>query len=526
MSPKEEYKTMSIIPRPVHQISCEDYFKLIPQTVIAARGEAAGVARQLADMLSPATGFAFQVLDNPRPNGPAIILAINPDLEPLGDEGYTLSVTTENVHLQSSGSAGLFYAAQSLRQLLPPVIFRETPIKDINWDIPCVEIEDYPRFGWRGLMVDCGRHFMPVKAIKKMIDLLALHKMNVLHWHLTEDQGWRIEVKKYPRLTGVGAWRKETLVGHLNWPVIASALKYDGKPHGGFYSQDEVREVVAYAHARHVNVLPEIEMPGHSGAAVAAYPELGNTGKPIEVRTRWGIHEDIFNANESTILFLQDVLAEVLELFPSSFIHVGGDEAPKKQWKASPAAQARMKELGLHDEEELQSYFIRRMDAYLSEHGRRLIGWDEILEGGLAPNATVMSWRGEEGGIAAAHAGHDVVMAPNTYTYLDYRQSLSPKEPLAIGGYLPLRRVYNYEPIPKGLTAEEARHVLGAQGQLWTEYIPDLEQLEYMAFPRACALAEVAWTPAENKDYTDFRARLTTHLKRLKELKVKYRPVK
>ena len=517
---------MSIIPKPVHLISCDETFKLTSQTVIAARGEAVRVARQLAELLSPATGFAFQVRDKPLTNGPAIILAINPDLEPLGEEGYTLSVTTANIHLQSAGTAGLFYAVQSLRQLLPPAIFRETPVIDVDWSIPCVEIEDYPRFGWRGLMIDCGRFFMPKQAIMKMIDLLALHKMNVLHWHLTEDQGWRIEIKKYPRLTQVGAWRKETLAGHHDWPVIASELKFDGKPHGGFYTQDDIREVVAYAKERHVNVLPEIEMPGHSGAAVAAYPELGNTCKQIEVSTTWGIHEDIYNANESTILFNQDVLAEVMDLFPSQFIHVGGDEAPKEQWKTSPAAQARIKELGLHDEEELQSYFIRRMDTYLSEHGRRLIGWDEILEGGLAPNATVMSWRGEEGGIDAAHAGHDVVMAPNTYTYFDYRQSLSPKEPLAIGGYLPLKRVYNYEPIPKGITAEEARHILGAQGQLWTEYIPDLEQLEYMAFPRTCALAEVVWTPAEYKDYADFRERLIAHLKRLKELKVNYRSVR
>jgi len=521
-----EEKHMSIIPKPVHLISCEDYFKLTPQTVIAASGEAVVVARQLADMLSPATGFALQVHDSPLPNVPAIILAINPELEPLGEEGYTLSVTTDSVHLQSAGTAGLFYAAQSLRQLLPPAIFREAPANDIDWVIRCVEIEDYPRFGWRGLMIDCGRFFMPKQAIKKIINLLALHKMNVLHWHLTDDQGWRIEIRKYPRLTEVGAWRKETLVGHLDWPVIAAKLKFDGKPHSGFYSQDDIREVVAYAKERHVSVLPEIEMPGHSEAAVAAYPELGNTGKQIEVNTTWGIHENIYNPNESTILFLQDVLAEVLELFPSPFIHVGGDEAPKKQWKASPAAQARMKELGLRNEEELQSYFIRRMDAYLTEHGRRLIGWDEILEGGLAPNATVMSWRGEKGGIAAAHVGHDVVMAPNTYTYFDYHQSLSHKEPLAIGGYLPLRKVYLYEPIPKGLTAEEATHVLGAQGQLWTEYIPDLEHLEYMAFPRACALAEVVWTPAENKDYADFKERLATHQKRLKELKVNYHPAK
>ena len=372
-------------------------------------------------------------------------------------------------------------------------------------------------------MLDCGRYFMPKEFIKKLIDLLALHKMNVFHWHLTEDQGWRIEIKKYPRLTEVGAWRKETLKGHLE--VTRLRPRYDKRPHGGYYSQADVREIVAYARQRFITVVPEIEMPGHSQAAIAAYPELGNLAAPLEVSCTWGIHENVFNVNESTLLFLQDVLAEVLDLFPSQFIHIGGDECPKKQWRNSPVAQARMHELGLRNEDELQSYFIRRMDTFLNAHGRRLIGWDEILEGGLASDATVMSWRGEQGGIAAARAGHDVVMSPDHYTYLDYYQSWKiRREPLAIGGLLPLKKVYNYEPVPSALSSEEARHVLGAQGQVWTEYMPTPKSAEYMIFPRICALAEVLWTPAELKNYAGFTRRLEQHISRLKVLDVNYRP--
>jgi hexosaminidase len=426
------------------------------------------------------------------------------------------------VEIRSAGEAGLFYGVQSLLQLLPPAIFRAAPIGKDEWVIPAVEIEDRPRFGWRGAHLDVARHFMPKSFVLKFIDLLALHKLNTFHWHLTDDQGWRIEIERYPRLAEVGAWRKETLVGH--WRTTRQNPQYDGVRHGGYYSQDDVREVVAYAAARHVNVVPEIEMPGHAQAAIAAYPELGNDpSRRVEAAREWGIKEDICNAEESTILFMQNVLEEVLALFPSEFIHVGGDEAPKKQWKASPAAQARIRELGLKDEDELQSYFIRRMDVYLTERGRRLVGWDEILEGGLAPNATVMSWRGEKGGIAAASAGHDVVMAPNTYTYLDYYQSEDKEnEPLAIGGYLPLKTVYGYDPTA-ALPAEAVDRVLGTQAQLWTEYLPSPRSVEYMAFPRLSALAEVAWTPSARKDFSDFLDRLSGHLARLEALDVNYR---
>jgi hexosaminidase len=392
------------------------------------------------------------------------------------------------------------------------------------WTVPAVSIEDYPRFVWRGFMLDVARHFMPKEFVKKTIDLLAFHKLNRLQLHLTDDQGWRIEIRRYPRLTQVGAWRRETIMGR---PADDSTKwRFDGEPHGGFYTQDDIREIVAYAQARFVTVVPEIEMPGHSQAAIAAYPELGNRGDTLPVLTFWGVNPNILNPGDPTIAFEQNVLTEVMALFPSRWIHIGGDEAPKAQWKVSPLAQSRMRELGLKDENELQSYFTHRMDQFLTAHGRSLIGWDEILEGGLAPNATVMSWRGTEGGIAAARAGHDVVMAPTSHTYFDYYQSAdTTTEPLAIGGFLPLDTVYAFDPVPAGFTATEASHVLGGQGQVWTEYIADPKRVEYMAFPRASALAEVLWTPRANREYGDFVRRLTTHVGRLAVLDVQYRPL-
>jgi len=344
--------------------------------------------------------------------------------------------------------------------------------------------------------------------------------MNVLHLHLTDDQGWRLEIKKYPKLTEVGAWRKETRAGNER-----DAAGFDGTPHGGFYTQAQAREIVAYASERHVAVLPEIEMPGHTQAAIAAYPELGNTTEPLEVFTRFGINPHVVNVEEGTVTFFQDVLREVMDIFPNPFIHIGGDECPKEEWRLGARAQASIRELDLKDEDALQSWFIRRMDDFLTAHGRTLVGWDEILEGGLAPGAVVMSWRGEKGGIAAAKAAHQVVMAPNTYTYFDYYQvEERANEPLAIGGYLPLDKVYSYEPIPSQLTADEAKYVLGIQGQLWTEYMKTPDSVEYMAFPRACALAEVAWSRREGKDFTGFLQRLSAHLHRLTALGVRYRP--
>jgi hexosaminidase len=514
----------TLIPKPVKLTPMDGVFALTADTIIVASSAASTTGHTLAQALAPATGFWLNVTSS-LTGANSILIELAPDLAHLGTEGYQLNVTPEKVALRAPQPAGLFYGVQSFLQLLPPEILRQAQVENVAWTVPCVQIEDYSRFGWRGAMLDVGRHFAPKAFVKKFIDLLAFHKLNIFHWHLTEDQGWRIEIQQYPRLTEIGAWRKETLIGKPD-DHNPQNDQFDGKPHGGYYTQDDVREIVAYARARYINVMPEIEMPGHAQAAIAAYPELGNTGQHSEVGTTWGIYENVYNVEEGTLQFLQNVMAEVLALFPSPFIHIGGDECPQAQWKANPQAQARMKELGLKDEEGLQSYFVRRMDEFLTRQGRRLVGWDEILEGGLAPNATVMSWRGEAGGIAAARAGHDVVMSPNTSTYLDYYQSEDrSKEPLAIGGFVPLEKVYAYEPIPSALTPDEARHVLGAQAQLWTEYMPHTRDVEYMAFPRLCALAEAVWTPGAAKDYGDFTQRLQPHLKRLSILDVNYRPL-
>jgi hexosaminidase len=508
---------MSIIPNVASFEMRAGAFVLSSNTVLVAAGGAAPEAEQLAAQLRAGTGFAWPVQSSAADS--SISMTLDASLAHLGDEGYVLEVSPERIDIRAPKAAGLFYAGITLLQLLPPAVFSNTPQASVNWAVPTQRIEDQPRFRWRGMHLDVARHFMPLPFIKKFIDLLALHKMNVFHWHLTEDQGWRLEIKKYPKLTEVGAWRKETRAGHER-----DAAGFDGIPHGGFYTQDEAREVVAYAAARHINVVPEIEMPGHAQAAIAAYPELGNTDEKLEVWPQFGINKHVVNVEERTVLFYQDVLREVMDIFPSQFIHVGGDECPKDEWRASERAQARMQELGLKDEHELQSWFIRRMDAFLNEHGRTLIGWDEILEGGLAPNAVVMSWRGEEGGIAASKAGHDVVMAPNRYVYFDYYITEDKaNEPLAIGGFLPLDKVYGYEPVPAQLSADEAQHVLGAQGELWTEYMKTPAQVEYMAFPRVCALSEVVWSPAARKDYADFLQRMQTHTQRLDALQVNYR---
>jgi hexosaminidase len=440
-----------------------------------------------------------------------------------GPEAYRLTVAADHVEVVGGGPAGVFYGVQTLRQLLPAQTFgadRAAPLV-----LSCLQIEDAPAFGWRGSMLDVGRHFMPKEFVFRYIDLLAMHKLNVLHLHLTEDQGWRIEIRRHPKLTEVGAWRQETVAGHNNEPRDPEQ-RYDGVPHGGFYTQDEIREIVAYAAERFVSVVPEIEMPGHAQAAIAAYPELGNNpDTQLPVATRWGVIKHVLNAEDSTIAFYRDVLDEVLELFPSPFIHVGGDECPKDEWQKSPAAQQRIRDLGLADEDELQSWIIRQMDDYLASRGRRLVGWDEILEGGLAPGATVMSWRGEDGGIAAAKAGHDVVMTPTTHVYFDYYQSKDKdSEPLAIGGYLPLEQVHSYRPVPGELSADEATHVLGAQCNVWTEYMGGPAQVEYMAFPRMCAFAETVWC-TDRETFPAFRGRLGDHVERLRALDVGFRPL-
>ena len=510
---------VSIIPKPAKLTLAGGQFTLKPDTVIVADTNALAEANLLARALAPATGLALKVNKEAKEN--SISLALDPSLGRLGDEGYTLEVTPKAVIIRAPKPAGIFYGAQSFLQLLPPQVFAKSPQREVTWSAPCLRIEDSPRFPWRGALVDVGRHFMPKASLLRFIDAIAVLKINTLQLHLTDDQGWRVEIRKYPKLTEVGAWRKETRLGHER-----EGKGFDGIPHGGFYTQSDLREIVAYARERHISVVPEIEMPGHAQAAIASYPELGNTGEKLEVSTYFGVNKNVFNVNEKTILFLQEVLGELLEMFPSKFIHVGGDECPKDQWKASPEAQARIKQLGLKNEEELQSYFIRRMDAFLTQRGRRLIGWDEILEGGLAPGATVMSWRGIKGGIAAAKAGHDVVMSPTDYLYLDYYQSKEPGEPLAIGGYVPLEKVYSFEPVPPMFTEAEQKRVLGAQGNIWTEYIKTPEHLEYMAFPRLAALAEVVWAASDQKNFQDFVTRVPRQQERWKAMGVNFRAVR
>jgi hexosaminidase len=517
--------SIAIVPRPESLTVARGRFTVNASTVIYADAATADLARRFAASLLPATGLSIPVRVGAAASS-GIVLERNPRLTRLGDEGYELSVTSRRVSIRARERAGVFYGLQTVRQLLPPEIFRSAKVDSVAWAIPAVRVVDRPRFAWRGAHLDVGRHFMPKEFVKKYVDLLALQKMNTFHWHLTEDQGWRIEIKKYPRLTDVGAWRTQTVVGHQTSRDDSTKWQFDGQRHGGFYTQDDVREIVAYARDRFVNVLPEIEMPGHAVAAIAAYPQLGVTGQPTDVGTRWGVYANILNAEPSTVDFMEDVLTEVIALFPSRFIHVGGDEADKALWKTSPRIQERIKELGLKDEHELQSWFIRQIDAFLTKHNRRLVGWDEILEGGLAPGATVMSWRGTAGGIEAARAGHDVIMAPTSHTYFDYYQSQNTAgEPLAIGGFLPLDQVYSFEPVPAELEEQYRAHILGGQGQVWTEYLPGPKQVEYMAYPRLTALAEVLWTPLAQKDYRDFLGRLQAHLVRLSILDVAYRPL-
>lgn len=501
----------AIIPAPVSVLRGSGEFRINQETTFVVPEEFEDVARMVKEFLEPATGFELGRAAIARGN--AISFKENASLP---DEGYELRVTEDGIEIESKDAAGAFYVIQTLRQLLPPQVFKSVR-QNADWVIPCVTISDYPRFRWRGAHLDVARHFMPKEFVLRYLDPLALHKLNVFHWHLTEDQGWRIEIKKYPRLTEVGAWRKDTMLTY-------DPPTYEGNPHGGFYTQDEIREVVKYAKNRFITIVPEIEMPGHCQAAIAAYPQLGNTREQLEVGTRWGVYENVFNVEDSTIRFLQDVVDEVMALFPGKFIHVGGDEVPKVQWNQSEQAQAKMKNLGLANESELQSWFIRQMDVYLAGKGRRLIGWSEILEGGLAPGAALMVWLGDEGAMEAVFSGHDVVMAQHTHTYFDHYQSEDrTNEPHAIGGFLPVSKVYEYEPILSKMTPEQAKHVLGVQFQAWTEYIRTPKQVEYMVFPRACALAEVAWSPKESRNFEAFMQRLAIHLTRLDALEVAYR---
>lgn len=511
---------LPVIPKPNHIKVLPGNFKLTPETRLVVLSNDRVLKRD-AEIFNDYLflNYGFRLSSETKNEGGQNAIIIHKPTILDGDiniNSYALNISQDYITIQFYDYGGdvyqgngCFYALQTLIQMLPVE-------KSKTLTIPCAEISDEPRFQWRGMHLDVCRHFYSVSFIKKYIDLIALYKMNTFHWHLTEDQGWRIEIKKYPKLTQVGAWRKGTMVGPY------SDQKFDSIPYGGFYTQEEIKDIVAYAAQRHVTIVPEIEMPGHSVAAIAAYPWLSCTVKKIDVERGWGVFEDVYCPKDSTFTFLQDVLDEVMTLFPGKYIHIGGDECPKTRWKECAHCQALIKKEKLNDEHELQSYFIKRIEKYLNSKGRQIIGWDEILEGGLAPNAAVMSWRGTEGGIAAAKQKHYVVMSPGSHCYFDHYQASPNDEPLAIGGYTPLEKVYAYEPIPKELKPNEQHYILGAQANVWTEYILNEKQVEYMALPRMSALAEVLWTKSQNKNETDFLARLQEHFLLLDKWDVNY----
>ncbi|WFB36962.1 beta-N-acetylhexosaminidase [Kiritimatiellota bacterium B12222] len=508
---------ISLIPQPQSLRVGKGELHLNTESTISCSGQGAlDLGHLLAEYLRPATGFPFPVSEGNNHGTLHLEATALAEADEAGfvDEQYTLTVTASQLCISAPNATGLARGIQTLRQLLPPAILSES-IQDSPWVLPQVEIEDSPRFRWRGQHLDVCRHFFTVEEVCNFIDQLALHRFNICHLHLTEDQGWRIEIKKYPRLTEVGSIRESTLIGHEE----DRPRKYDNTPYGGFYTQEDIKQIIAFARRRHITLVPEIDMPGHMVAAITAYPELGNFETKTRVRCHWGISQNVLNVEDSTVNFMKDVLDEVMDLFPGHFIHIGGDEAPKFEWSESERAQVRMAELGLKNEDELQSWFIRQMDAHITKAGRRLIGWGEILEGGLAEGAAVMSWRSETSGMEAAEQGHDVVMAPSQRVYFDHYQS-EPKadEPLAIHGLTTLEQVYSYEPIPEEMPQNQRHHILGAQGQLWTEYIKTIDDVNYMGYPRICALAEVLWLTPTQKDYSDFTQRLKSHRERLTHL--------
>jgi hexosaminidase len=492
---------VNIIPKPVSLKMKQGNFRLDKNTAIVVKDDGdRDAADFFNDYLQKFYGFSLNTKDAASSN--YISLSTKKFIKaPENEEHYTLNGSAKSISIEGDSYAGTFRGVQSLIQLLPVK-------KSTSLQVPLVSISDQPRLKYRGLMLDVARHFFDVAFVKHYIDFIALHKMNTFHWHLTDDQGWRIEIKKYPKLTEVGGYRDGTIIGH--YPGTGN----DNQRYGGFYTQDQIKDVVAYAARRHITVIPEIEMPGHAKAALASYSNLGCTGGPYEVKQTWGIEEDVFCAgNDSVFSFLQDVLDEVIPLFPSQYVHVGGDECPKDRWKKCPKCQKRIKDNNLKDEHELQSYFVNRMEKYINSKGKKIIGWDEILEGGLAPNATVMSWRGEAGGIEAAKQDHDVIMTPGSHVYLDHAQSKK-EDSLTIGGYTSVQKVYSYEPVPLVLNEQQKKRVLGAQGNVWTEYMANTRKVEYMIFPRLSALSEVMWTPAAAKNWNDFEKRLKVQFKR------------
>lgn len=511
--------TSLLLPRPTSYETGQGEFTFDRNTRIAAEDSLSDVAAWLQGVLRPVTGLPLRDMSADPETGVAlgpgaVVLAVNPD---FGREAFRLTVTSDGIRIDGGDPAGAFYGCQALLQLLPPSVHRRALVRGVPWSVPAVDVRDQPAYRWRGVMLDVARHFAPKHDVLRFIDLLAMHRINVLHLHLTDDQGWRVEIRRYPRLTTYGAGRRESQVG------AGAGAPSDGRPHGGFYSQDDIREIVAYAAARCITVVPEIDSPGHVQAAIAAYPELGITGEPLEVHTRWVINPNVLRINEATIEFFTNVLDEVMDLFPSPYIGIGGDEAVKDQWKTDAATQELIADLGLADEEALQSWYLHRLGAHVSARGRRLFGWDEILDGDLPHDTIVGSWRGMAGAVTAARAGHDVVSSPDDIVYLDYRQSSSHDEPIPHGFPVSAREVYDFDPVPPGLTDDEAARILGGQANLWTEHIDSTRMLDYYAFPRVCALAEALWTSGE-RHYIDFERRMEVHLQRLDAIGVEYRP--
>jgi len=499
--------TPALIPLPASLQIDEGAFSLTASTQVHAAGTRARAAAEEFARLAATSGLALNVSNSKSGKG-GIEFRLYPRAKGSGPESYTLVVEPQGVVVSARDPRGLFYGAVTLWQLLPAG-------KADAFQIPAVRIDDTPRFGWRGLMLDSARHFQSVDDIKRLLDAMAVHKLNTFHWHLTDDQGWRVEIKRYPKLTSAGGCR---------FPAGDGGIGADGKPkpYCGYYTQEQIRDVVRYAAARQITIVPEINVPGHAQAAVSAYPELGVSGKPIHVLNEWGVNTTLVNVEESTFVFLENVLGEIVDMFPGTYVHVGGDEAVKDQWKASPRVQERMRELGVKDEAGMQSYLVKRLEKYLVAHKRRLIGWDEILEGGLPEEATVMSWRGIEGGITAANQGHDVVMAPSSELYLDYLQTDSPNEPPGRPALIPLKQVYAFEPVPAALPADKRSHILGLQANVWTEHMRSYARVQHAVFPRIAALAETAWSPAQNKDWGSFLARLPVQLQRYRALGIDY----
>ncbi|MFF1876847.1 beta-N-acetylhexosaminidase [Leifsonia sp. NPDC058230] len=504
-----------LLPAPARVVDGDGEFALTHGTRLEADAGAEHPAAWLRSVLTASTGLGLPdaVAGAPAESAGSIRLAIDPE---LAAEAYRVSVTIEGVRIVGGSASGVHHGSQAFLQLLPADVYRRAFVPGVRWAAPACEIEDAPQYGWRGVMLDVARHFLPKHDVLRFVDLMAMHRLNVLQLHLTDDQGWRIQIDRYPRLTEVGAWRRESQVGY------GKDAPGDGRPHGGYYTKDDLREIVAFAALRGITVVPEIEMPGHVQAAIAAYPELGVTGEALDVGTRWGIIPHVLNVEESTLRFFRDVLDEVLDIFPSPYIGVGGDECVKDQWRTDARTQERMRELGIGDEDQLQSWFIRQLDDHLTARGRRLFGWDEILEGGLAPGAVVASWRGETGALAAARAGHDVVLCPDHTMYLNYRQSERADEPIPLVVVITVEDVYRFDPVPAGLDEAERAHVLGGQANLWTEYMDSPRTLDYFAFPRLCALAEALWSSGP-RDFCEFSGRLDAHRARLDAVGVEYR---